>query len=98
NVYGVLGAGQSELSGTPEASGFSLVQFDIEDRKYYFLAKYADLYNENKSDLRQATLRAGIAPYIEKYDGIHSWFILEWHQFRFSSSDSSEDLTPLLRI
>ena len=98
NIYGVLGAGSSGLIEESKFAGFGLLQFDIEDRHYYFLAKHLQTVSEGRPDLRQSTARVGIAPYQDKYDGIHSWLILEWQRTEFSGRSAAIELTPLLRV
>ncbi|MCJ8277932.1 MAG: hypothetical protein HRT44_01655 [Bdellovibrionales bacterium] len=98
NLYGVIGAGQSDLTNKSEAAGFGLIQFDIEDREYYFLAKHMNLVTDKKSDFYQNVIRLGIAPYIADFDGIHSWLILEWQESVINDLQRVDDLTPFLRI
>ena len=98
NIYSVLGGGHSNFSGEGESVGFGLLQFDIEDRRYYFLAKHSQMINEDQRDLKQSTLRIGLAPYLEEYDGIHSWLILEYQNTEINEESAMEDLTPILRI
>ncbi|MEO0334821.1 MAG: hypothetical protein AAF202_00390, partial [Pseudomonadota bacterium] len=46
--------GESHLGPNSEASGLGLVQFDIENRDYYFLAKSLVVGNSDRADLNQA--------------------------------------------
>lgn len=98
NLYGILGAGHSELNDEPRFIGAATVQFDIEDRKYYFLIKHMQLQSEEGAELNESKVRLGIAPYVEGYDGIHSWLILEYQSWRYLDSSRKEELTPLLRV
>lgn len=98
NLYAVLGAGNSDLGESSETSGLGLLQFDIEDRNYYFLAKHLQVANEKGKDLQQSVVRLGISPYVEKFSGIHSWLILEWQNAQFSGGAEVTDLTPYLRV
>jgi hypothetical protein len=98
NIYGVIGAGQSELTGTPRAAGLGLVQFDIENRRYYFLVKHLQLFNGDRDDLAQTAIRAGIAPYQADFSDLHSWLILEWEKSTFGDRETHRELTPFLRI
>jgi len=98
NIYAVLGLGQSDLNGESEASGLGLIQFDIENREYYFLAKYLQIQNEEQVDLKQSIVRVGLAPYVADYEGIHSWLILEWQTLNFNEAGTRHDVTPFLRI
>ena len=98
NIYFNLGAGRSELSTEPETVGYGLVQFDIEDRDYYFLIKHLQLVSEEQLEFQHTVIRAGLAPYVEKFDGIHSWLILEFQHNEFLESQIVDDLTPFLRV
>ena len=68
NLYALVGAGVSELGADSETSGFGSLQFDIEDRDYYFLAKHERVFNKNGTDLEQTIVRAGLSPYVVGYD------------------------------
>lgn len=99
NIYTVLGAGQSELlGGDPQNSGLGIVQFDIEDREYYFLAKHITVANEEQTEMTQSVVRLGLAPYVGGFDDIHSWLILEHSQTKFFDDDLKVEVTPFLRI
>lgn len=98
NLYVNLGVGHSEFTGESKTAGYGLIQFDIEDRDYYFLAKHSQLITDKVTDLRQATVRMGITPYVDGYDGFHSWMILEYSSMEFLQAEKREDLTPLLRF
>jgi len=98
NLYSVFGAGVSELGPTSEPSGLGLIQFDIEDRRLYFLAKHSAVVNEERSDMQQTVVRFGFAPYVVGYEGIHSWLILEWQNTDFTDGKDISDMTPFLRV
>ncbi len=98
NLYAVIGGGQSELSGKPEGVGVGMFQFDIEDRRYYFLVKHLELHNASQAEFRHSVVRVGIAPYEGDFDDIHSWLILEWQNNDFIGTGPIADITPFLRI
>ncbi len=98
NIYGVIGAGQSELSGRPEGVGMGILQFDIEDREYYFLARHLEIHNDQRAEYRQSVVRVGLAPYQGRFDDIHSWLILEWQNNDFVGTGPQSDITPYLRL
>lgn len=100
NLYNAWGLGRSDLGGPPQSAAYGMIQFDIEDRNYYFLTKHLRVFNRERNDLAQTKLRAGFAPYVAKFNGIHAWLILEWEQSRFFTPrpDHIQSLTPLLRI
>lgn len=98
NIYGLLGVGQSELSGQSRTAGLGLLQFDIEDREYYFLAKHSQVLTEKETELMQSTLRFGLAPYVAPYGGVHSWFIFQIERREFTEEKQTTSLTPFLRV
>lgn len=98
NFYAILGAGQSELSGFSKTAGLGAFQFDIEDREYYFLARHSQLFTEDRDDFEQSIVRFGVAPYIERFEGLHSWIIIEGQRFRLPTGSYETDLTPFLRF
>ena len=100
NLYTAWGVGQSNLTKPRQSVGYGMLQFDIEDRQYYFFAKQSRLFNGDRNDFRLTTLRVGFAPYVEDFNGIHAWLILEWERYRFESPQPHyvKYLTPLLRI
>ena len=83
-------------------AGLGLLQFDIENRDYYFLFKQLRIFNGlgsgAENDLTQTMVRLGFTPYVVNFDGIHSWLILEWQEVRFSKNQSRVEVTPFLRI
>jgi hypothetical protein len=98
NIYSILGVGESRLSDEARSSGLGLLQFDIENREYYFLAKYLQILNEEAVDLSQSVVRFGVAPYVADYEDIHSWLILEWQTLNFNERGTVHDVTPFLRV
>ena len=98
NLYTVLGAGESRLDGNSKSAGLLGFQFDIEDRDYYFLVKSSGIDNGSQTDLMSNTVRVGVTPYVDPYDGIHTWLILNWEEKRFFGEAKETDLTPTLRF
>ena len=98
NVYAVLGGGHSSFSNQDKSVGLSGLQFDIEDRDYYFLAKQVYFGDFRQREFSQTFLRLGVSPYVEGYDGFHSWLIFEWQSQRQFQQPTFEDLTPFLRF
>ena len=74
------------------------LQFDIEDRKLYFLAKADRIIADNQEDYRALNIRLGIAPYVEGFTGIHSWLILDWTESKVIGENHQTELTPTLRV
>jgi hypothetical protein len=98
NFYLNLGFGDSHLGENSQTSGIGSIQFDIEDRDYYFLAKHLQVVNSERTDLDQTIVRAGFTPYVDGFDGIHSWLIFEWQSSDFSDGEDLTDFTPFLRV
>ena len=101
NLYTVLGYGRSSLvsgNGEYDPAVYSTLQFDIEDRDYYFLAKAASVISDNRYDMLNSLYRVGITPYVEAYDGIHSWIIFEWNELQFFNQSAKRDLTAFVRV
>jgi len=98
NIYSILGVGHSELSDDSDTSGLAGLQFDIEDREYYFLVKHHELHSKNNYELRSSVVRLGFAPYVGKFEDIHTWFILQWDKIDFYREKNQEDLSPYIRI
>lgn len=98
NIYGFAGPGYSRLTSLDSFAGKAGVQFDIEDRRLYFLVKHVEIFNEDQRDLWRSTARIGIAPYIDGYEGLHSWLILQWQGYKFANERFNYSVTPILRM
>lgn len=103
NLYGLVGFGQSEFatldpSDDAEDTAFGGLQFDIEDRRYYFLIKYLGAANEDEREFSQTVVRAGLTPYQGEFYDLHTWIILEWSENRFGNHTKIDEVTPLLRF
>lgn len=99
NIYAIAGAGYDQIaSDNSSASGLTALQFDIENRKYYFLAKQLRTLGDDNQGLNQTLLRLGFAPYVGRFEDLHSWFIVEWKRNKFSDGFLLEDTTALLRF
>ena len=98
NIYIVTGIGVSDVGGMDQAVGLGLLQFDTEDRNYYFLAKYAQIQSKTSKEMGQGTIRAGFSPYVGKFTEIHSWLIMEYQRTDILGGDTNNDITPYLRV
>ncbi len=98
NVYTIAGGGSSALNGKAGGQYLGGLQFDIENRRYYFLAKHQSAFDLNREDLNQSNLRVGLAPYVASFDELHSWIILDWTSTKFQDGSGLDDLTPTLRF
>ena len=98
NLYAVLGLGHSQFSKESLGAGLSKIQFDIEDRDYYFLTSYSRIDTEEQRHFQDMMARIGLSPYVGKFDDIHTWLILEYRAQEVLDEGIFEDLTPFLRI
>lgn len=99
NLYINLGMGASALNeASAQPAGFGLIQFDIEDRDYYFLIKHLRSESDEQTEFHQSIIRFGITPYVDPFDGFHSWVILEAQSSRFADGGGVDDVTPFLRF
>lgn len=98
NLYSVLGLGNSQLSGQQRTSGMFALQFDIEDRDYYFFVRSQSVDNGKEREHSMNRVRFGFSPYVENYQGIHSWLILDWEEMQWGRQQKLTELTPFLRI
>ncbi|NRA66161.1 MAG: hypothetical protein HRU19_16860 [Pseudobacteriovorax sp.] len=98
NLYGIIGAGSSELSGEKETAGLYRIQADIEDRKYYFLINQTGISTKKQRELDQRTIRLGTAPYVGNFEDLHMWLIAEWQESRRFASKPRTEFTPILRL
>lgn len=96
NLYAHVGGGVSRLSGSERGVGHLGALFDIEDRKYYFLAE-GNLYrNSDRNEVNWWKVRGGFAPYVTDFDKLHTWFILELN--RMSVGERRVNVVPTLRF
>ncbi len=99
NLYALVGGGISTLDGIEQkGTGAVGLQYDIEDRRYYFLAKHMNLLTKEDSAFYQSVVRVGIAPYEGDFDELHAWLILEWRKNEWGQGFVMEDTTPMLRF
>ena len=98
NIYSILGAGHSRLEQESSGAGLVKLQFDIEDRDYYFLVTYGQIATQDRNDMKEILLRAGMSPYVGKYDDIHAWLILEYRSINLVEEGFREEVTPFLRL
>lgn len=98
NLYALGGAGYSNFKGSGSDAYLAGAQFDIEDRDYYLLLKHKHLFSMDGSDYQTSVLRLGFTPYVDGFDGIHSWLILDVGQSRFWNESPTWEVTPTLRV
>ena len=95
NLYFGNGLGYSKES--QDLSFLNFAQFDIEDRRLYFLYKYSRFGPMGEDEFDQHKLRFGFAPYEGGYTEINSWIIFEYMDTNFLDQKMT-DLTPLVRL
>lgn len=98
NLYGILGAGQSNFSGESKGALLTGLQYDIEDRDYYLLLKHQAIRNKDNKEYQHSSVRLGFTPYVGDFEDIHSWIIFEWTSTQFNSESVQKELTPMLRF
>lgn len=98
NLYLVVGGGLVTDNLDQSSGLLSKIQFDIEDRDYYFLTSYSRIDTRLNNELEDLVIRAGLSPYVAPYDDIHAWFIIEWRSMNQGQQMGLDDLTPFLRI
>lgn len=98
NIYAILGGGYSQLNFQEGGRIFSALQFDVEDRRWYFMAKHSSLFDGKTEDLRMTNVRGGFAPYLAPFEGLHTWLIVDWMNMDFANGFSMQDTTPMLRF
>ncbi|MEM7647113.1 MAG: hypothetical protein AAF203_09405 [Pseudomonadota bacterium] len=98
NIYGVLGLGHAKLRESSRGAMLAKLQFDIENRKYYFLSSFSQVNTEQQTELKDAVVRFGVAPYVGSFNDIHSWIILEYRSNEIGNQNPIDDITPFLRI
>jgi hypothetical protein len=76
NLYLHAGAGRSSERGVFHYG----VTADAENRRVYFLGQWDSILNSARTERRWWKLRAGFAPYLAGFEGVHSWLILEANQ------------------
>ena len=94
NLYVHGGGGYSWLSRGSVFHGGATA--DIENRRLYFLGQWDLLRNSKRTEATFWKVRAGFAPYLTSFEGIHTWLILEAN--RKSLGDGRVRLVPTLRF
>ena len=90
NVYLGNGLGYSEKNH--EESMFNFIQFDIEDRRLYFLYKLSRFGSFSENEFLQHKVRLGFAPYEGGFTEVNTWIIFEYMDNDFFEEKTS-DLT-----
>lgn len=95
---GVIDNSNNPLGESDQNTGFYGLAFDWEDRRYF--ASYENRYYQTESgaidDFYMHSARVGIAPYIGKYNDLHTWIMLQLDHH--SEKQDELVITPLLRF
>lgn len=75
NIYLSTGIGGCELDDGVETAGLLSLQADYETRRIYTLFHAETIQSSGGSDLNHFRYRLGMAPYVEDYEGVHTWLI-----------------------
>jgi hypothetical protein len=96
NLYLHGGGGESRLFGNRRGVYHAGFTADIEDRRLYFLTSWNVLRSSQGMEVLWWKARAGFAPYLVGFDGLHSWFIVEVS--RKSHGGGTIQVAPILRF
>lgn len=101
NIYllsagGIAYSDYRQFSGKSEAAGFTGVEADWENRRFF--TSYANrlMYAGDIDKEYREKARVGVAPYVGKYGDLHTWLML---QLDHAPSDRHDyTITPLVRL
>lgn len=93
---GVAYSDRDDFDGETDASGFTGIAADWENRRYF--VSYENRYIEagDIHDGFHQSSRVGIAPYIGNYGDLHTWLMLQVDHV--PESDEPVTVTPLVRF
>ena len=96
SAAGVAYSDFESFSGKTEAAGFTGIEADWEDRRFFTSYENRLIYaGDIDKEFRQKA-RVGVAPYIGEYGDLHSWLML---QVDHTPSDRDNlTVTPLIRL
>ncbi len=77
NIYVYGGIGVARKSNLTQLAGEGTIEADYETREVYFSGKATLLGAKGFDNFTQYQLRAGFAPYLTDFSGLHSWLILQ---------------------
>lgn len=93
NVYLLSGFG---ITSEEDAGGYIGLEADWEDRRYYVSYENRYTFAGDVKEEYQQRARAGIAPYIAEYGGVHTWLMLQADHM--PEDKDTWTLTPLVRV
>ena len=99
NIYLGLGGGRGQTRSISRWSSVisPMLEADYETRKMYLSGKVLGHYSSKWQDKTMAQLRAGMTPYQENFEGLHSWFIVQAMRI-YGGTNRQWELTPLMRF
>jgi hypothetical protein len=97
NIYVYGGAGSARVNGSFELAGEAALEADYETRETYLSAKASTAFGQHLTPLTVYQARAGFAPYLASFDGLHSWLILQAQYFPGTTNERLR-IGPVLRF
>lgn len=97
NVYlsGGLG-GRTDSDHGDAAAGYGGVEADYETRRIYTLASAETMQSADGVGFSRLRGRAGVAPYLARFESLHTWLVLQVDYMPELKTDTS--VTPLVRF
>lgn len=97
NIYLHGGAGHSRFSDGLVFHGG--VTADAESRRLYVFGQWDLLRNAQRTEATFWKVRAGFAPYVSNFEGLHTWLILEANRKSVGEAGAKTiELVPTLRF
>jgi len=96
SAAGVAYSDYQSFQGKTEAAGFTGIEADWEDRRFFTSYENRLTYAGDITKEFWQKARVGIAPYIGDYGDMHTWFMLQVDHAPASSDEVT--VTPLVRL
>lgn len=96
SAAGVAYSDYQSFEGKTEAAGFTGIEADWEDRRFFTSYENRLTYAGDITKEFRQKARVGIAPYIGDYGDLHTWFMLQVDHAPSSSDELT--ITPLVRL
>lgn len=97
NIYVYAGVGAARRDSDIKLAGEASVEADYETRKYYVSGKGTWIGARDQASLVAYQLRAGFAPYLADFEGIHSWLIAQAQYYPLANEENLR-VGPVLRV
>lgn len=95
NLYGSLGGGARITPTKSTTAVLAAVEADWETRRSYANTRIETLASPRLVPIQRLLARAGFAPYLAPFEGLHTWLVLEGD---LRDHHSGVRLTPILRV